>query len=767
MSVRDPAFWSELQRYTLTSYDETLLRQVAARLVKPRNQWPIADLIERSVTAAANPVLIDRRLQELTAPARRLLALIGHSRQPFWFLGNLVELTLALGHGDGLQPVLELLEAGLLYPSLQMTRCTPSPNGAAVGRKLKSFEQWIAMPGPAGLGVFALPTVTARLLGEDLGLPDLSNDEERAGNVSDGSQEDRCPAGHANIYASRSFQEADGLEWLLRLAVLWQQVAAAPLRRTQQGGFFKRDVERLRQDALLNAAPADRLADVPDMAFLAIALAEQESILADSDGELRAGSLPTAWEKGLAAALESLWADLLRLTTWDPRTGWRNGDLQMGNPFPSAYLLALLLLARLPEQASVRPETIEQWIVAHHPYWTNEALRPSQQKPWLETFLLGVAYQLRLVQAVRDEASGWRVRLAPMGRWLLGGGEAPNLEAVHTQTLLVQPNLQIIAYRQGLTSSLIARLTQFAAWEGLGAACTLQLQPETVYRALEAGQTFDSIRLTLEQHSARSVPPAVLDSLRTWSNKRDRITVYPSATLLEFGSAEDLNEALARGLPANRLSDRLAVVASEEAIEFRHFRLTGTRDYALPPEKCVHVEADGVTLSVDLTRSDLLLETELPRFAELIGNTLADWRGAAPVSGTGVAPVHASGRRDAGPTFWRQYRLTPASLRAARAAGMTLTVLETWFHQRADQPLPPAARLLMMASEAEAPRLQRHLVLHVADEELADGIVQWPPTGQLIEQRLGPTALVVAEQNVAALREQLRAAGIKLAGTEV
>jgi len=32
---------------------------------------------------------------------------------------------------------------------------------------------------------------------------------------------------------------------------------------------------------------------------------------------------------------------------------------------------------------------------------------------------------------------------------------------------------------------------------------------------------------------------------------------------------------------------------------------------------------------------------------------------------------------------------------------------------------------------------------------------------------LGPTALVVAEQNVAALREQLRAAGIKLAGTEV
>ncbi len=249
--------------------------------------------------------------------------------------------------------------------------------------------------------------------------------------------------------------------------------------------------------------------------------------------------------------------------------------------------------------------------------------------------------------------------------------------------------MQILAYRQGLTSSLITRLTQFAAWENLGAACTLQLQPETVYRALEAGQTFDSIRLTLEQHGTRAIPPAVLDSLRTWSNKRDRITVYPSATLLEFASAEDLNEALARGLPAVRLADRLAVAASEEGIEFRHFRLTGTRDYALPPEKCVNVEADGVTLSVDLARSDLMLETEVPRFAELLGASSANGR--------------------------RQYRLTPASLSAGRSVGMTLTALETWFHQRVGQPLPAAARLLMTAGQGTAPHLRRHLVLHVAD----------------------------------------------------
>jgi hypothetical protein len=723
MPVVDPAFWFDLQRQTLACYDEALLRQVAARLVKPRNEWPVEDLLERGAATAANPAVIDRRLRDLTPAARQVLALIAHSRQPCWHLGNLVELTIALGQGDGLQPVLELLEAGLLYPRLDCTGTTSGRNGQPA-RKIKSFEQWMAAPGPLGLQVFTPPGIASRALGEELGLPDLS------------TQEDAAPA-TGRVSSVPAVREADGLEWLLRLAVLWQRVADAPLRRTQQGGFFKRDYERLQQDALLNVPPADQLADVPDLALLTMALAELEDEVAEAEGELREGPLPPGWEKGLLAALESLWVDLPRLSAWNPRDGWRGGEPPAGNPFPSAYLLAFLLLARLPEGSWIRPETVEQWLIAQHPYWTNESLRPSQQSPWLATFLLGVAYPLRLLQATRGEDGIWRVRLSPTGRWLLGLGEAPHLETVYTRTLLVQPNMQVVAYRQGLTTSLIARLTQFAAWENLGAACTLQLRPETVYRALEAGQTFDSIRLTLEQHGTRGLPPAVLDSLRTWANKRDRITVYPSATLLEFGSAEDLNEALARGLPALRIADRLAVVASEESIEFRHFRLTGTRDYALPPEKCVHVEPDGVTLSVDLARSDLLVETELPRFAE-------------PITG-----ASANGRR--------QYRLTPASLSAGRSSAMSLTALESWFQQRSGQPLPAAVLLLMTAGQVAPPQLRRYLVLQVATEELTDGLVQWPLTRELIEDRLGPTALVVAEENAEKLRERLSTAGITLA----
>ena len=734
MPTPDSAFWSDLLRSTLASYDEALLRQVAASLIKPRNQWPVEDLIERCVAGAENPAVLDRRLADLDAAPRRLLALIGHSRQPSWDLGNLIEMLFALGSEDGLQPVFALLNAGLLYPRLPET-----DGGGSV--RIKTFEQWLAFPGASGLAVFTSPLIASRAIGEDLGLPDLSLEARGEGRGASEEDSDKRKASVHTPLAPRPSslapaQESDGLEWLLRMSVLWQQTKATPLRRTQQGDFFKRDLERLGQDPLLSGPPADRLADVPDLGFFIAVLAEREGILHETEGEVRAGTLPAAWELGLGPALESLWSQLPRLRAWNPLDGWRGGEPPAGNPFPSAYLLAFLLLARAPQDAWVRPAAIETWLNEQHPYWADESRRPSRRGPWVETFLLGVAYHLRLVQAVCDPSGAWGVRLSPAGRWLLGLAEAPALEIAYTQTLLVQPNLEIIAYRQGLSSSLIAKLTRFAAWKNLSTACTLQLEPDTVYRALESGETYESIRQALEQHSSKVLPNAVLDLLRTWSNKRDRITVYPSATLLEFATPEDLQEALARGVPGVRISDRMAVVANEDEMEFRHFRLSGTRDYALPPDRCVTVEADGVTLAVDLARSDLLLETELPRFAELIDRP--------PTNGR------------------RLYRLTPKSLETARTGGMLLGTLEAWFQQRAGQPLPAAARLLMAGDQMPPSHFQKHLVLHVPNAETADGLMQWPETRELIAARLGPAALAVTEENAEELRRRLKAVGLGL-----
>src|SRR5215470_7890981 len=234
--------WSDVLRQTLARYDEPLLRKVAARLIKPRNQWPTVELVARCAATAEDVTVIDRRLRELDDAGRRLLALIGHSRQPLWAMGNLVELLIALGHEDGLAPVLALLEAGLLYPMLAGDRLgSVQTNGAARTKAVKSFEQWLAFAGPENLQVFAHPLAMTRAIGEDLGLGE-------------------CPG---IVEVNGPGHEADGLEWPLRLAVLWQQIAATPLRRTQQGDFFKRDLDRLRKDPLLSALPADSLAEIP------------------------------------------------------------------------------------------------------------------------------------------------------------------------------------------------------------------------------------------------------------------------------------------------------------------------------------------------------------------------------------------------------------------------------------------------------------------------------------------------------------------------
>jgi hypothetical protein len=180
----------------------------------------------------------------------------------------------------------------------------------------------------------------------------------------------------------------------------------------------------------------------------------------------------------------------------------------------------------------------------------------------------------------------------------------------------------------------------------------------------------------------------------------------------------------------------MLLVADEQAIDFRHFRLTGTRDYALSPEKCVAVDSDGVTISVDVGRSDLLLEIQLQRFAE-------------PVDSLGSNGQH-------------RYRLTPGSLASSGEGGLGVRELDEWFVQRSGQPLSAAARLLLTGSRAPPPEVRPQLVLRVATPELADGLLQWPGTRALIRERLGPTALVIAEEDMELLRQRLEELGVKL-----
>jgi hypothetical protein len=695
-SPAQPDDWSDRVRDVLARYDEPLLRQVAGRLLRPRNQWPVDELIQRSLDTLANAPVIDRRLKELSPACRKLLAVVGISRRPVWRVGQLLCLLAVLDHVEGLRPIQTLLEHGLLYPEL--------PDSL---KRLKAFEEWLGPSGITQARLFAHPAVLTRAAGEPLGLPDLSSRE----------------------VISHSPRTSDGLEWPLRVAVAWQQLAATPIRLTQQNAFFKRDLQRLQTDPLLTAPFGDHLGGVADPGLLALELGLSAGLLDATEGELRAKPFSARWNAELPALLSSFWTGLFGVEQWDPLRGYLPAD---DNPFPSAALAVFLLLAAAPGKGWVGSADIARLVAARHPSWAATLNNKREPREWVVSLLLGLGFQLRFVEAAQEKG-GWRFRLGDVGRHLLAGEPAPPLGHAFQQTLVVQPNGEIIAYRQGLTPELIAKLSRFATWKTLGAACTLELRAEGVYRGLESGLSLNEVLQLLNQRGTRALPPTVLDALQRWSNKRERISVYPAATLVEFTSPADLDRAFALGLVAEKLTERIGLAENGE-IDYRQFRLVGNRDYEARPQQCARFEPDGVTLVVDGAQSDLLLEAELKRLAEPIPNG------------------------DAGN---RRYLFTPASLRAAQSQGVSLANLEQWCLERSGEPLPSAIRLFC-AGGGVAGQYRERLVVQLPDEMTTDGVVQWPATGRLVEERLGPCAIAVAHQNLEALRKQLAEIGVEV-----
>jgi hypothetical protein len=340
------------------------------------------------------------------------------------------------------------------------------------------------------------------------------------------------------------------------------------------------------------------------------------------------------------------------------------------------------------------------------------------------------------------------LQLTARGSYVLGLGPPPPPPPRIEQFLFVQPNFEIVAYRQGMNPALVGRLSRFARWEQLGSALTLRLNSDSIDRGLASGLSAEEIRNWLSKHAVRPLPDGVSGAIETWAGRRDRLTYFSSATLIEFGSPAELEDALAEwpegpSAPPVRVADRVVLVEDEAAIPFKRFRLAGARDYRRPPESCVEVGPDGVSLSADPARGDLFVEAELSRFADLDPTTSAD-------------------------ALRRRYVVSPRSLRRAGSEGMTIASLSQWYAHRTGGPLPPAVRLLTrlvdLDGEGPPPALKAHrpLLLRAPSAEVLDGLFQHPDTRPLLGDRLGPTAAVVRSDDPSRLREALQRLGVSI-----
>lgn len=566
-------------------------------------------------------------------------------------------------------------------------------------------------------------------------------------------------------------READGLEPILRLAALWQRIGVEPIRLTQTGAFYKRDRDRIAEDAVLSGPFRDAPADAPDPAGLLRELAKRIGLIRlDHSRELLTAAPAEFWEENgvhLPQMIASAW---LGLRSWREWSEADSPDPTTGEPLVHLRPALMLWLAGLGPDDWVALDDLAEHLGAVCPEWDRLSYagdadppqprrgrrerRPSrgdQAKQALELVLLGGAGALGLARAAEERTTGRKaVQLTALGRYVMRVGPPPTASPPFEKFLFAQPNLDVIAYRQGLTPRLIGQFSQFALWTKIDAAIEMRLTRESVGAGLEWGMPVGRMLEILTRHSQAPLPVGLKDAVERWAGQRERVVFYEAATLIEFDSRRDRDQAVERwtksnGEPFLPVGERFILVEEPRDVPTDRISTTASRDYRLPPGRCVTVEDDGVTLILDPSRTDLLIDAELGRFADETPTLGAD--PADP-----LRPVE------------RRFLITPASLRRGFDRGLTPALLADWFERRAGTEPPPAVRLMARSSQPKAKpwSASRRLVLEAPSNELLDGVLQHPLTRGWVGDRLGPTAVDVPEENV----EQLRAA-LKTLGVEV
>jgi hypothetical protein len=705
------------------------------------------------IRPAAN---VDEIMEHLDRPAaaRALIARLNPGSRLALSLFALTESTSmpgpALIHGLGLlgveprSAIVAALDLGLLAVSFQTGFRAIDDFGAAVDRTLESMEPIVVHP--------AIPSLV-RTTPPDGELPGAA-------------------------YAVTQIRESDGLEPIVRLGALWQRIGIEPLRQTQQGVLYKRDRERLDEDPVLAAPLSDAPEPVCDPVSFLLALGGRLGLIKRAGERLLAAPIEF-WDENAVHLPQMIATAWMSLENWHESTGEVRDRVDFA-VVRHARAAALLWLATLDESEWVAIDDLANHLATLWPAWNRPFLPDPQiaaqaprrksssrdrtrvqatagskaRTPDLFTQILrGTAHSMGLVREAEERQSARRVvQLTPLGRYVLGLGSSPPPRPTFEHFLFVQPNFQLIAYRQGLTNQLIGRLSRFAWWVQIGAALELKLTRESILLGLERGETVASMLKALKKHSQRPIPPNVEDAVTNWANRRERVTYYAAASLIEFGSAAERDLALASWRTGSRsepivVSDRFLLVEDDDTIPFDQLRQTSSRDYRRPADVCATIERDGVTLALDPTRSDLLVDAELSRFADEIPSEPAT---SARPHGPGPGP--------------RRFVVTAESLQRGSSRGMTPAQLTEWYSRRTGAEIPPAVKLLLAVRSSSLPPLcpTRILVLTVTRADLLDGLLQHPAIHPWLGERLGAYSVTIPDDCLGPLSKALKELGIKI-----
>jgi len=364
--------------------------------------------------------------------------------------------------------------------------------------------------------------------------------------------------------------------------------------------------------------------------------------------------------------------------------------------------------------------------------WTTSAT------PFLQRSLVGPLYHLGLVEV--GYATGLpnglpdRFRLTSLGKSAFYDPLRPDtvLEfktvgapaAATEPAWIVQPNFDVIAYLDRMTPATIGFLGKVAERKPSdGGAAIYRLTRETVYAGLENGLTLPVIIEELERGARQPLPSTVRRTLEDWSAKRERLSLYTQAELLEYVDASMRDAALQRqprlGTP---LGDRFILVAKTSPPG----ALRGAMliDYLQPPIRCLEVAEDG-RITLDPGAADFLIRGELGQWAD---------------------PTKAD------PNEWR---LCGDSVGRAAQGGWTAEQILAGIAARSRHPIPALVQVAVRAWARKRQArvltgLEKSLVLQFAEEAAAAAVAGSALFQPYLGARLGPrTFLVDAKQQKA------------------
>jgi hypothetical protein len=303
-----------------------------------------------------------------------------------------------------------------------------------------------------------------------------------------------------------------------------------------------------------------------------------------------------------------------------------------------------------------------QWEREQHDTWRK------REQNWITRAITGPLFHLGLVQLAH--APGKRTALPDLFR-LTDAGRAASCdlfrpEKVHTappsvqaeRCWVVQPNFDVILYLESANPEQLSFIERVAERRQVGdATAVYRLTREATYRALESGVAAEELIGTLKDSSRHPLPDSIVRTLADWAARRERLSVYLNARILEFRSPAARDAALTAGqVQGTAVGERFVLVESLS----RGFRPRGTIAYEPELPKCLAAGETG-EIAIDQASRDVLIAGELAAYCE---------------------PTLASEYR---------WRVTRASVQQAIERGWTAKEILSRLARRARHPLPPSS----------------------------------------------------------------------------